>query len=353
MAQDETGEKTEQPTPRRRQEAREEGQVSRSTDLTAALSLLGALVLLNLFGSSMLDRMLMLIREMTDVSDASADTLQIWISRSAYATAAMILPFLLLLMAVTAGGGLAQTGGLITPKKLMPKLSHLSINKGVKRLFSADSLTRAAMGLFKIALIGLVAYYTIVSGIQPVLASGTVHPMGILHMSCDIMFTLMLRMALVLLILGLVDYFYQRYRFEQRLKMSKQEVKDELKRMEGDPLLKQRRRQAQAKLAMQRIANDVPKSDVVVTNPTEYAVALKYDEQTMTAPRVMAKGRDFVALRIRQIAQQNRIPIVQRPPLARGIYAACEVGDEVPPAYYRAVAEVLAYVYHLSGRAAG
>jgi flagellar biosynthetic protein FlhB len=135
--------------------------------------------------------------------------------------------------------------------------------------------------------------------------------------------------------------------------MNKQEIKDELKRMEGDPLLKARRRQAQAKLAMQRVAVDVPRSDVVVTNPTEYSVALKYDETTMRAPRLLAKGKDLVALRIRRIAQEHGVPIVQRPPLARELYSGCEVGDEVPVAYYRAVAEVLAYVYQLSGRAAG
>jgi flagellar biosynthetic protein FlhB len=265
----------------------------------------------------------------------------------------MLLPFLLLLMVLTVAGSLAQTGAVVTGKKLIPKLENVSPLKGVKRLFSTDSLTRALMGLFKMALIGVVAYYTIVAGIQPVLGAGTVPPAGILHMSSEILFTLMLRMALVLLILGLLDYFYQRYKFEQRLKMSKQEVKDELKRMEGDPLLKQRRRQTQARLAMQRIANDVPRSDVVVTNPTEYAVALQYNEQTMAAPRMMAKGKDFLALRIRQVAQQHRVPLVQRPPLARGLYASCEVGEQIPPAYYRAVAEVLAYVYQLSGRAAG
>ena len=353
MPNDETGEKTEQPTGRRREEAREEGQVPRSQDLTAAIALLVGLILLNAFGPGMLERMLQLIHEMIDVSNASSTTLRTWIARAGYAAATMILPFLLMLMLLTVGGVLAQTGLLLTPKKLMPDLSHLSPLKGVKRLFSTDSLTRTGMGLLKMSLIALVAYHTIVSEIQPVLGAATALPAGILHMASDVMFTLMLRMALVLLILGLLDYFYQRYKIEKKLRMTKQEVKDEMKRMEGDPLLKQRRRQAQARLAMQRIGIDVPKSDVVVTNPTEYAIALRYDEVTMTAPRVLAKGKDLLALRIRQVAQQHRVPIVQRPPLARGLYVACEVGDEVPATYYRAVAEVLAYVYQLSGRVAG
>lgn len=353
MAQDEAGEKTEQPTPRRRQEAREEGQVPRSPDLTAAVALLAALVLLNIFGPGMFEHLLLLVREMVDVSDASLGALPTWVARTRQAVAVSLLPFLSLLMVLTAGGALAQTGLLATPKKLIPRLENISPLKGIKRLFSLDSVTRTGMGLFKMAFVGLVAYYTIVSRIQPVLGSGTVTPLGILHMASDMMFALMLRLALVLLILGLIDYFYQRHKMEKQLKMSKQEIKDELKRMEGDPLLKSRRRQAQAKLAMQRVGIDVPRSDVVVTNPTEYAVALRYDEATMRAPRLMAKGKDLVALRIRQVAQQHGVPVVQRPPLARGLYVACEVGDEIPPAYYRAVAEVLAYVYQLSGRVAG
>jgi flagellar biosynthetic protein FlhB len=353
MAADETGEKTEQPTPRRRQEAREEGQVPRSTDLTAAVALLAGLVLLNVFGPGMYERMLMLIREMCDVSDASVAALPNWIARTAYTATALLLPFLSLLMVLTVGGAAAQTGALLTPKKLIPKLENVSPMKGIKRLFSLDSVTRTGMGLFKMVFVGVVAYYTIIARIQPVLGAATVPPAGILHMASDVLFALMLRMSLLLLVLGLIDYFYQRHKIEKRLRMSRQEIKDELKRMEGDPLLKSRRRQAQAKLALQRIGIDVPKSDVVVTNPSEYAVALRYDEATMTAPRVLAKGRDLLALRIRQIAQQHGVVIVQRPPLARGLYAACEVGDEIPPAYYRAVAEVLAYVYHLSGRVAG
>jgi flagellar biosynthetic protein FlhB len=353
MAEADTGDKTEQPTPRRRQEAREEGQVPRSTDLTGALALLAGLILLNVFGPGMFERLLLLIREMVDVSDAPVAALPNWMARTLYTAALLLLPFLLLLMVLTGAGALAQTGLLLTPKKLIPRINNLSPIKGVKRLFSLDSATRTVLGFFKMALVALVAYYTILARIRPVLGVGSLPPLGILHMASEMLFSLMLRLALVLLILGLIDYFYQRHKIEKQLRMSKQEIKDELKRMEGDPLVKHRRRQVQAKLALQRIAIDVPKSDVVVTNPTEYAVALKYDELTMRAPRVLAKGKDLLALRIRQIAQQYGVVIVQRPPLARGLYTACEVGDEIPPAYYRAVAEVLAYVYQLSGRAAG
>ena len=352
MAADDTGERTEQPTQRRREEARSEGQVARSQDLTAATALLVALILLNIFAPSMYRGFLEMLHECLDVSDAPLDAVPIWIARIVHLVAAMLLPFLLLLLALSAAGSMAQSGLLLTPKKLMPKLENLSFKRGLKRVFSLDSLTRTGMGLFKMLAVAAVAYYTITSRMEPVLGVATIGVAGILHMASELLFALMLRLALVLLVLAIVDYVYQRYRIESQLKMTKQEIKDELKRMEGDPVVKSRRRQVQHKLAMQRLAVDVPKADVVVTNPTEYAVALRYDEETMAAPKVIAKGKDLLALRIRQIAQHHRIPVIQRPPLARGLFAACDVGDTIPSTYYRAVAEVLAYVYQLSHRVA-
>lgn len=354
MAADEAGEKTEQPTPRRRQEAREEGQVAHSTDLTAAISLLAGLVALNMLGPGMYRDMIGLVREMVDVSDIGGGALHVWASRTLWRGASILFPFLALLLVITALGALAQTGFVFTWKRVQPKLENISPTKGVKRLFSLDSVTRTLMGVFKMALIGLVAYVTLAGQLPLVLnAPPGASPGGILNLLGAVVFTLGLRMALVLLLLGVIDYVYQRYRLEKKLRMTKQEVKDELKRMEGDPLLKQRRRQVQARIAMQRVQTDVPKADVVVTNPTHYAVALRYDESTMAAPHVLAKGRDHLALRIRLVAQSNGVPIVERPPLARSLYATVEVGQQVSPEHYRAVAEVLAYVYQLSGRAAG
>jgi flagellar biosynthetic protein FlhB len=183
------------------------------------------------------------------------------------------------------------------------------------------------------------------------LSAGALDAPATYALGCHLVYRLAVRLGLVLLVLALLDYAYQRWNWWRHLKMTKQEIKDELRNMEGDPLIRQRRRRAQLQLAIQRISAAVPQSDVVVTNPTEFAVALAYDEQTMAAPRVTAKGQDFLALRIRQLAQQHGVPIVQRPPLARALYAAVEVGQEVPPMFYRAIAEVLAYVYQLSGRA--
>lgn len=353
MAADDAGDKTEQPTPRRREEAREEGQVPRSTDLTAALSLVAGLVLLKLLGPRMLTGMYGMTRALGETPDVTASGLLPWIKLVTLTTIEMVLPFLLLLVVVTVVGTVAQSGLLLTWKKLALKPDRLNPVSGLKRQFSSEALARLVFGLLKVALVAGVAYLTIVARIGTVLSAGGSPPRGVFVLGSGMMFDLALRMGLVLLILGVADYLFQRWKTECSLRMTKQEVRDELKRMEGDPLVKQRRRHLQARLAMQRINAEVPKADVVVTNPTEYAVALKYEEAVMTAPRVVAKGKDYLALRIRQVAQQYGVPVVQRPPLARALYVGVEVGQEVPAAFYRAVAELLAYVYQLSGRAAG
>jgi flagellar biosynthetic protein FlhB len=265
----------------------------------------------------------------------------------------MILPFLALLLVVTIAGTAAQSGLLLTWKRLTPKPERVSPVSGFKRLFSADALSRLALGLLKVAVVTGIAYLTLAGRLGTVLSAGGLHTRGVLGLSAELVYDLALRLGAALLLLGLVDYLIQRWRLERQLRMTKQEVRDELKRMEGDPLIKQRRRRIQARLAMQRIHAEVPRADVVVTNPTHFAVALRYDEAAMTAPRVVAKGRDLLAERIRQLAQQHGVPLVQRPPLARALYWTVEIGQEIPAKFYRAVAEILAYVYRLSGRRAG
>jgi flagellar biosynthetic protein FlhB len=349
---DDAGDRTEQPTARRRTEAREEGRVPRSADLTASVGLAAAVLLLNLLGGRMLESLLNLVREIGAPASLDPRDLVIPLSRAAHATALMLLPFMALLLVATATGALAQFGLLLTGKRLKPDLNNISPLRGLKQLFSKQAVVRLLMGLLKMAIVGSLAYYTIRSELPPVLAAGALTPWGMLNLGATVLYTLALRLALLLLVLGLVDYLFQRYSLEQSLKMTKQEVRDEMKRMDGDPLIKRRQREAQMRVAMQRVQRDVPKADVVVTNPTEFAVALRYDEATMDAPRVVAKGQDYVALRIRQVAQQHGVPIVQRPPLARALYAQVRVGQDVPPTFYKAVAEVLAYVYQLSGRAA-
>lgn len=353
MAADDAGERTEQPTPRRRQEAREQGHVPRSTDLTAAVVLLASLLLLNALGPGMLGRALALTRELGEAGAPDGSDLGTWTLRALRGAATILAPFLLLLAVCAALGSLIQSGPVLAFKRAAPRLENLSIQRGLERLFSGESLARGAMGVLKMALVAVVAYVTLRGEVLTLLAAGAIEPGGALALAVRATFTLCLRLALLLLVLGLIDYAYQRWRLESNLRMTRQEVREELKRMEGDPIIKQRRRQVQLRLLMQRLHVDVPRADVVVTNPTEYAVALRYDEQTMAAPRVLAKGRGLLAERIRQIALRHAIPVVQRPPLARALYAAVEVGQEIPATLYRAVAEVLAYVYQLAGRGPG
>ncbi len=353
MASDEGGDKTEQPTPRRREEAREEGQIARSADLTAAVSLLAGVLLIKHLGPHMMETVLAMTRGLGETPAVTAEGLLPWMKAVGQAAARIVGPFLLLLLVVTVVGTAAQSGLLLTWKKLALKPERINPVAGFKKMFSSESLTRLLLGVFKVTLLGAIAYYSIRGRIGEVIAGGGSEPGGIYALAGGLILDLALRMGLVLLLLGLVDYLFQRWQHERQLRMTKQEVRDELKRMEGDPLLKQRRRQIQTRLAMQRINSEVPKADVVVTNPTEYAVALRYDEAAMTAPRVVAKGKDLLAERIRLVARQHGVPVVERPPLARALYAGVEVGHEIPPAFYRAVAELLAYVYRLSQKAAG
>ncbi len=352
MAADDT-DRTEEPTSRRREEAREEGQIARSVELTAAVSILAALLLLKGLGPWMLSRFVGLTHGIGETSDIGARDLHAWITRVGWAGVELLGPFLALLVAITVAGAAAQSGVLLTWKKLSPNPDRVNPVSGFKRAFSTEAAGRLLIGLLKVAIVSAVAYLTIAARIGPLLSAGQLDSRGILGFGSAMLYDLALRTGLVLLVLGILDYLLQRWKLERQLRMSRQEIRDELKKMEGDPLIKQRRRQLQARLALQRINRDVPKADVVVTNPTEYAVALQYDEKTMPAPRVIAKGADHLAARIRQVALAHRVPLVQRPPLARALYAGVEVGQEVPPAFYRAVAEVLAYVYQVTGKVAG
>ncbi len=352
MAREDAGERTEQPTARRLQEAHEEGRVPRSADLTAAVGLLGGLMLLKTFGPSMMATFMDVTRSLGNVPDPSAADIGPFLQRTILRVTQVLGPLLAALVLLGIAGSAMQSRPVLTWKKLQPDWGRINPLSGFKRIFSSEAVMRLVMGLFKIGLLGAVAYFTIRGEITRLIGATSLHPAGAFAAGSAVVFTLAVRMGLLLLVLGLLDYFFQRWKLMQSLRMTKQEVRDELKRMEGDPMVKQRRRQVQQKLAMQRIAQDVPQADVVVTNPTEYAVALKYDEETMAAPRVLAKGKDFLALRIRQVATGAGVPVVQRPPLARALYAGVDVGGEVPADYYKAVAEVLAYVYQLSGRTA-
>lgn len=349
-------EKSEQPTPRRRQEARQEGNVAKSMDLTAALMLLAAMGLLYLLGmrilAGMKQSMADALRFDHAMNPTRSDGLLAMISSILRNTVVSVGPMLVALTLVGLIAVLLQVGFVLTAKPLQPKISKLNPIKGAKNLVNLRALMRFVQSMLKLTLIVTTAAIVIVIDLPKIAHISELAVGQAVVMSSQVLFSLGLKLAVLLLILAIIDFTYQKWQHEQDLKMTKQEVKDEMKKMEGDPLVKQRRQRVARQLAMQRTAQAVPKADVVVTNPTHFAVALEYDAATMRAPRVVAKGADLLAMRIRQIATANGIPLVERKPLARALYAGCEVGDEIPAEHYAAVAEILAYVYRLGEKAA-
>ncbi|GIW76176.1 MAG: flagellar biosynthetic protein FlhB [Phycisphaerae bacterium] len=351
---DDYGDKTEAPTPRRRQEARENGQIARSQDLTAAVLFLAAMLLLNFFGSGIMTTLRDVMRRMlghdalSDFSPPSlAEAFFQLLVRVAVALGPVLAGFVLVAIAIN----LVQVGFFLSTKRIQPKLEMLNPARGIKRIFGGgQGIVSLLMNLAKLVLITLVAYSAVHGKIGLIVAATQLSAEQIFSLGTQIVYDIGLRIAVLLLVLAILDYAYQRYKNEQQLKMTKQQVKEEMKRMEGDPLVKQRRRQIQLQRATQRIRQDVPKADFIVTNPTHYAVAIQYDPDRMNAPKVVAKGADYLAFRIREVAAEHGIPILERPPLARAIYRDVEVGQEIPEKFYAAVAEILAYVYEISGK---
>lgn len=351
---DDLGERTEEATPKRRQDAREEGNVPRSQDFAAAVLLLGVTLALWWGGRILLDQGALLLDHAL-AGDWLSDPLRVegvgpFAGQLALHAARLAAPVLLIAWAVGALGQVTQIGWLFAPRAVAPKLSKLDPIRGAQRLFGLSGIVKAALDGGKVAAVILVTVVTIMQHREtmvnlPVLTVGeALVEIGILVLD------LSLRVIALLLLLGVLDLAWQRHRHARDLRMTRQEVKDELKQTEGDPDVKRRRLRMQQQIAMQRIRAAVPKADVVVTNPEHISVAIRYDAATMAAPVVVAKGADHVALRIRQIALAAGVPIVERKPLARALYRAVDVGRPIPAEFYKAVAEILAYVYRLGGR---
>ncbi|MCH8152456.1 MAG: flagellar biosynthesis protein FlhB [Planctomycetes bacterium] len=356
MAED-LGERSEEATPKRRLEAREEGNVARSQDLAGGLLLLAATVILWAAVWPMLGRFKTVLEAVLDgdtlgnpVDPAQAMTVVEYV---AAAGVRIGLPLLLITGAVAFLTHFSQVGWLFAPKAVMPKLSKLNPMNGLKRIFGISGLVKVSLDTLKVALVITVAVVTMMQYREQIVVLPYLSVMQCLAESAKMMLDLALRLIAILLILGVFDLLFQRWKHKQDLKMTKHQVKDELKQTEGDPETKRRRMRMQQQIAMQRVASAVPKADVVVTNPEHVSVAIQYDAQRMNAPTVIAKGADYLALRIRQIALLRGIPVVQRPPLARALYRQVDVGQEVPPDFYKVVAEILAFVYQLNNRMAG
>lgn len=259
-------------------------------------------------------------------------------------------PIMLVLMIVALGANLAQVGILFTSKPLEPKLDKLNVVKGMGRLVSKKALFDLSRDVFKLSLIGLIGYLAVTAEMKFVPLLPEMSISQIIGFLGSAAFRVALKCCLMLIILAVIDYAYQKWEYEKSIKMTKQEIKEEMKNTEGNPQVKGRIRQVQRDAAFRRMMSDVPKADVVVTNPTHIAVALQYDTESMDAPRVLAKGQRLIAERIKEIAEEHGILIVENKPLARALFKACEVGQQIPASLFRAVAEVLAYVYKLKGK---
>jgi flagellar biosynthetic protein FlhB len=352
MASD-SGDKTEPPTGRRRTEAREQGQIARSQDLSSALLLMGALLSLGWFGPHLMRSLINAMREyLTTTDPVTAGRVDVVPLVTSVVKSVLVAagPILIAVMLVGILSNFVQVGFLLTTRPLEPKWDRLNPFNGIKRLFSTRTLVQLLMNLLKLTMVSWVAYVAISKRTDEILLAisiGGWHQVAVL---AKVLYQVGIQLAAILLVIALIDYGWQRFKFERDLRMTKEEVKEEMRRMEGDPIVKQRRRRMQFAAAIQRIRKAVPKADVVVTNPTEFAIAIQYDAREMRAPTVVAKGQGYLAQKIREIAVAHGIPIVERKPLAQALYKTVEVGQEVPEKFYQAVAEILAYVYELSGK---
>src|SRR3989339_1460756 len=348
-------EKTEAPTSRRRGEARQKGQVAKSMELNSVAILFAGFVSLYIYRWKIYDG---ITQMMIRVIQEAAHT-PITLSSTCHYTfmgclwfAKLLAPIMIILMITGVLVNILQIGWLFTLQPIMPDPSKVNPLSGIKNLFSPNKLFDVVKEVLKLVVISVVAYITLKNDFPLFLALSDQSVGGILELLFGTIFKAGLRIAVALLVLAILDLIYQRYRNEKQLKMTKQEVKDERKQTEGDPLVKGKIRSLQVEMAMRRMMSEVPKATVVLTNPTFIAIALKYEMGIDKAPVVLAKGKRKIAEKIKEIARENNIPIVEDKPLARAMYDVIEVGEQIPQEYFTSVAEILAYVYRLKEKAA-
>ena len=346
-------ERTEKATRKKREDARRKGQVAISREIPSVMILMTSLGIFYFAGSWMFGNMSQLIARVyqnldslsiTSVADASAFSLEIL-----YSLLAMLMPFLLPIAFVGFLANVMQIGFQFHSEAMSLKLAKMNPISGMKRFVSLKSLVELAKSIIKILFIGSIAYLMVKSDLKafPHLVQQEVGQ--IIVFIAKVSLKLFFYVSLALIVLAALDYIYQFWQYEQDLKMTKQEIKDEHKQTYGDPKIKARIRGVQLEMARRRMMEAVPEADVVITNPTHLAIALKFDAQKMIAPTVLAKGAGLLAERIKEIAQANQVPLVENKPLAQALYKTVEIGQLIPVELYQAVAEVLAYVYRLKG----
>ncbi len=354
MAEQQGQEKTEAPTEKKRRESREEGQVAFSRELPSAALLAGILLTLIATSPLILDAFremtTKIFREMSKANELSIDSLYDLSGEIYYTLLPAFAPFASIIVLVGILASILQVGVQITLKAIAPKFNKISPLTGLKRLFSTQSLADFLKSMAKLIIVGIVGYITYMDKITELNGLFVATPEAILEYNFTVVAEVSGKIVLALVAIAIFDYLYQRWHHEKQLMMTKQEVKEETKQTEGDPQLKARIRQIQREMSNARMMQEVPKADALIVNPTHFSVAILYDRDVMEAPEVTAKGTDHMALRMRTVARENSVPILERPELARDLYANVEIGESIPERFYKAIAEILAFVYRLRSR---
>lgn len=352
--------KTEEPTSKKLSDTRNKGQVAKSMELAHAIQLVGMFVMLRVFAASMGERFLNVFSWVygsvmddlltTEKGGFRTETVNILLGNIYTQMFFLALPFIIGGFIIAGLSNGLQFQFKVSREPLKPKLSKFNPVNGIKRIFSVRSLFNLLLSIVKITLIGVIAYTAIVNHLNDLFMLYELSLNQAVTLIGDIVISTGLRISVVYVIVGIADFFFQKWKFKQEIKMTKQEVKDEYKNSEGDPQIKARQRQRMREVSMRRMMQSVPSADVVITNPTHLAVAVQYDDKKMDAPVVVAKGADHLAQKIKDEAKANKVTIVENKPIARMLYTTVEVGQEIPPELYEAVAEILAYVFNMSGR---
>ncbi|WP_042355945.1 flagellar biosynthesis protein FlhB [Bacillus rubiinfantis] len=351
-----SGEKTEKATPTKRREVRKKGQLAKSMEVPAALTLLFTFACLLVWGKNFIEGCLNIYRHsfreymLWDLSISNTKQL---FSQILLDGVKITAPILLVALVIGVVANVMQVGFMFNFTLIKVDFAKLNPLQGLKRLFSLRSLVELAKSILKITIIAVVLFLVIWKQKNEFLLLGQKSIWDVASFVGTLTIRIGLAAAACLIVLAAADFIYQKFSFEKKIMMSKQEIKDEYKKMEGDPVIKGKRRQIQRQMAMNQMIREVPKADVVITNPTHFAVAIRYDIKTMDAPQVIAKGQDFLALKIKEVAKEHKVMIVENKPLARALFAQVEIGEIIPEELFHAVGEILAYVYYQEGRYKG
>lgn len=345
-------EKTEEATSKRKQDARQEGQIVKSNEVNTVVVLFSSFIAIVLMKNLFYEKIGGLISKYFRLAEDAGTILERGNTAPFFRSImtdviVYTLPMLLVAFVASLISNVAQVGFLFTTKPLQPKLSNISPLKGFKKIFSKQSVMELFKSIAKILLVGYVGYHSISEQMDRIINSAFYTTASFYYALFDVLFQSLIKIFGVLLIIAAVDYFFKWRQHRKSIRMSKQEIKEEFKQQEGDPQVKSKRKQKQQEMAMSRMMQSIPKADVIITNPTHYSVAIQYDAMQNSAPILLAKGMDLIALKIREVAKEHKIPIVENKMLARTIYSNIEIGNVITEDLYEAVAEVLAYIYSL------